>query len=514
VRTHCLLSGVVAILIAAAPALVSAQRGASQDHHHKREHRGAHYRLFDMGTLGGPASSYFFRNEIVNDRGDATGYSDSTTATRNDSDFACLDRFVVHAFVWHKGHMQLLPGLSENGCSLPVQISDRGDVIGISQNGILDPLTGFVEDRAVVWRDGEIQDLGTLGGHESLATAINRDGQIVGWSENGILDPVSLMGETQTRAFLWDEGRMLDLGTLGGPDAYAVHINDEGQVVGGSYVDATVHPITGLPTVVPFLWCRGRMKNLGHLGGTFSEAVQINNRGQVLGDGTVAGDLETHPTFWEDDRLTDLNLASRGGSLLTGNWLNQRGEIVGAADFTSVGGPAFGGAVWKKGNLINVDPEDSDCGVEAWGLNDRGQAVGSAICSDESHAWLWSDGHTTDLNDLVPADAPLRLVYGIMIGNHGDIVGIGVPAGVSDADALASGHAFVLAVVDDEEDDDDEDRDSASPAVPLPRRVAGFHAQGFHAPIKEAMMKLHERVAAQLHPLSLRKRSVHPSAPR
>jgi probable HAF family extracellular repeat protein len=510
-RIHYLVTGIIAILVAStSPTCVRGQRESTPTEQHAGARRTGHYRLFDLGTLGGPRSSFPFSAAIINDRGEATGFSDTAATTRNDTGFACLDLFVIHAFFWHDGHMDLLPGLSEDGCSLPVQINDRSEVIGISQNGVADPLTGFIEDRAVVWRDGQVHDLGTLGGNESLATAINRRGQIVGWSENEILDPVSLMGETQTRAFLWEDGRMLDLGTLGGPDAYAIHINDEGQVVGGSYLDATVHPITGLPTVVPFLWSKGRMKSLGHLGGTFSEALQINNDGQVLGDGTVAGDLETHPTFWENDRLIDLNTSSVGGSLLTANWLNEEGEVVGAADFTSVGGPAFGGAMWRKGVLINIDREDSACGVEAWGKNDRGQAIGSAHCLGESHAWLWSHGHAIDLNTFVPSNAPLRLVYGIMINNRGDIAGIGVPPGVSDADALASGHAFILAVVDDGDTTDD-DSDSTTAAIYRP--VAGSaRSQGFDPPTRETMMKLHELVAAQIHPFSMRRRGLHQPA--
>jgi len=509
-RIHYLVTGIIAILVAStSPTCLRAQRESTRTEQHAGARRTGHYRLFDLGTLGGPRSSFSFGAAIINDKGEATGFSDTAAATQNDTGFACLDPFVIGAFFWHEGHLDLLPGLSQ-GCSLPTQINDRSEIIGISQNGVIDPQTGFIEDRAVVWRDGQPNDLGTFGGNQSITTAINRRGQIVGWAENSIPDQLSVLGATQTRAFLWQDGNLLDLGTLGGPDAFANYINDRGWVVGASFLDSNVNSVTGLPTVVPFLWRNGVMTNLGNLGGTFGEALQINNRGQVLGNSDLPGDLIAHPTFWENDRLIDLNTSSVGGSLLTANWLNEEGEVVGSADFTSVGGPAFGGALWRKGVVINIDKEDSACGVEAWGKNDRGQAIGSAHCLGESHAWLWSHGHAIDLNTLVSSNAPLRLVYGIMINNRGDIAGIGVPPGVSDADALAFGHAFILTVVDDG-DTAAEDSDSTTAAICRP--VAGSaRSQSFDPPTRETMMKLHELVAAQLHPFSIRRRGLHQPA--
>ena len=53
----------------------------------------------------------------------------------------------------------------------------------------------------------ESRDLGTLGGLGSRALAINGSGQIVG---------TSVTASGQTHAFLWQEGAMIDLGTLGG----------------------------------------------------------------------------------------------------------------------------------------------------------------------------------------------------------------------------------------------------------------------------------------------------------
>jgi probable HAF family extracellular repeat protein len=76
-----------------------------------------------------------------------------------------------------------------------------------------------------------ITDLGTLGGGYSSATSINNRGQVVGYSETGWGD---------LRPFLWQDGKMTDLGTLPGGDDHnpggipPADNNDRGQVVGES----------------------------------------------------------------------------------------------------------------------------------------------------------------------------------------------------------------------------------------------------------------------------------------
>ena len=73
---------------------------------------------------------------------------------------------------------------------------------------------------------GTLADVGTAPGN-TIARGVNTSGQVVGHSLQRLED-----GRLQLRAFYWDGGPMLDLGTLGGPNSAARGINDSGQLVG------------------------------------------------------------------------------------------------------------------------------------------------------------------------------------------------------------------------------------------------------------------------------------------
>ena len=148
---------------------------------------------------------------------------------------------------------------------------------------------------------------------------------------------------TQTRAYLWQSGTMRDLETLGGPDERPrKYVNEGGRVAGVSYTNSTPNLITGLPTIDPFLWRDGTMQDLGSLGGTFGFPDAMNNRDQVVGGSNLAGDLTSHPFLW-DGKKGSWTLGTFGGNNGEAIAINDDGHVVGRADLPDQTHDAFCG---------------------------------------------------------------------------------------------------------------------------------------------------------------------------
>jgi probable HAF family extracellular repeat protein len=116
-----------------------------------------------------------------------------------------------------------------------------------------------------------VQDLGTLGGGGSEATAINDSGQVVGWSWTA--------NDSEQHAFLYDSTNgMQDLGSYRSPTS----INNYGKVVG--YSSVTEHYASSSHA---FLY-DSATQEMQDLGGTVesynsSRATGINYSGNVVG---------------------------------------------------------------------------------------------------------------------------------------------------------------------------------------------------------------------------------------
>jgi probable HAF family extracellular repeat protein len=427
---------------------------AAQEHHH--------YKLIDIGTFGGPQSEVNpgSGNEtgnyamVLNSGGSVTGLAETSTPDPFFPDCFTDNCVIAHTFVWKDGAKLDMGALPGGPSSAGNWISSNGLIAGLSENGETDPLVGLPEVRATLWAHGRIIDLGTLpeGGFESAANAVNAKGQVVGIASNEIPDPNSMAGNGfQARAFIWQNGGMQDLGTLGtGTNAQAILINQRGQVVGWSYVNSvpTSACNQGFAFVTgSFIWDKQNgMRDLGNLGGTCTTASAMNNGGQVVGFSNLPGDLISHGFLWDNGSFQDLG-GSLGGDVQGPFAVNEQGEAVGFALLPGNPATAPGHAVlWRHvGNLVDLEGAGTNRCSYAASINAKTQVVGSSgDCTGASpaHVFLWEDGSMADLNALIPPNAPLFLDFTETINDQGEIAGTGL-------DANGNRHAF-LAIPCDE----------------------------------------------------------------
>ncbi len=331
-------------------------------------------------------------------------------------------------------------------------INNRGDVAGFST------LPGNALRHAVLWRGGELTDLGTLGGpgtNSSVAWAgLNDHGTIVGISQTDTPEPLGeswscsafFSAATSTGriclGFVWANGVMTALPTLGGNNGYATASNNRGQAVG--WAETLVHdPTCNGNQVLQFravMWepKRNRVRQLRPLpGDSTSAATAINERGQVVG---ISGDCDVavgqfsarHIVLWEGDRVTQIPHLG-GTNWHTATAINERGTVVG---FSNPPGDQNGTLFIAHAFLWSARSGTRDLGTlpgdqtsQANGINARGQVVGVSSGPGGSRAFLWHDGVMADLNTLVGPGFADRLVSATDINDAGQITGRLLEAG-------------------------------------------------------------------------------------
>jgi probable HAF family extracellular repeat protein len=225
----------------------------------------------------------------------------------------------------------------------------------------------------------KVYALDSLGGTSSRGDGINDRGGVAGYS--------NLPGDMSRHAVEWRRGRMRDLGTLGGPNSSVVFgvEDNKGLVVGISQ--------TATPDTSGEIWSSGYFY------------PGPNNTGFVnLGFVCEHGQMRGLPTL--------------GGIHGFAAGVNNRGQAVGWAENTCQDGTCvppqiyqFRPVHWdlKDGDRIGEFPlfAPDDTSGAAVAINDAGQAVGiTGICDQAigrytaKHAVLWEKGSVIDLGNL------------------------------------------------------------------------------------------------------------------
>lgn len=360
-------------------------------------------------------------------------------------------------------------------------INDLGIVAGRSktQNGTV---------HATIWAFGHKIDLGTLGQGTALNSTVqwpakNNLGLVSGLSLTDAPDPnqegwscaAFLSNPTlrQCLGFVWDPftSRMHALNPLpGGTNSFATGTNDLAETVG--WAENGVRDSSCVaPQVLQFRPVRwGPAHEIHELpvlqsdsagkatGDTTGAATAVNDRGQIVGISgacgvAVGGVSARHAVIWDNGGVEEI--VNPNGALYwnTPMMINRRGDVVGFAgvpddpdgNFT----PPFmwsrrGGWQWIPLPVIGTPSGGiQDIAGVATSINSKRQIVGYSNDSvPHFHAWIWQNGMTRDLNDLIAGESvpkgSLRLAFDI--NERGEITG-----------ATTSGQAFLAVPVNDEE---------------------------------------------------------------
>lgn len=248
--------------------------------------------------------------------------------------------------------------------------------------------------------------------------------------------------EPQPRVGKTQHYTVQDLGTLGGTFSWAYAISNKGSVAGFANLpgDTAFHA---------FLWRKGVMTDLGTLGGlNSSDLFYLNERDDVVG----AAETSTPDPFGEDfcgwgTYLTCAPFLWRNGVMtqlptLNGNnggacSINNRGQVVGSSENATPDNCELTKfqrkpVIWDRGQIKELPTLSGDTLGAANVINDHGQAVGRSQNCTEWHAALWEKGTVTDLGNL---GGTISQANGI--NNQGQVFGY------SQLSGDLTGHAFL-----------------------------------------------------------------------
>jgi uncharacterized membrane protein len=343
----------------------------------------------------------------------------------------------------------VLPSLGGTN-SAANSINGRGWPMGTSF------LSGNATMHAALWRDGNVTDLGTLGGPNSavewpvendrgyvsgISETSRKDplGESTSWSCHAFLPDNGSSGDT-CLAFVWHDGKMRKLPTLGGNNGYGAGMNESGEIVGWAetkrhdstclspqvlqFLPATWNAMTRKVRALPTLTLHGRTEPDG-------AATAVNKAGEVVGisgicDQAVGRFTAHHAVLWQNRKPMELQTIG-GSSWNTPVAINDGGQIAGFLNRPGrdrAGKPRFISVIWTDPSSppTRIGTLPGDKLSEPTSINNEGTVLGVSFPS--SHVYVWQNDMMTDLTKLLAVSYPqLEIVSVGGINDRGEIAG-------------------------------------------------------------------------------------------
>lgn len=349
-------------------------------------------KMTDLGVLPGGRSSVAIS---INDLGQVAGWSDVADYSR-------------HPVVWVNGTAQDI-GLPPEGIGVEVKkINNRGQVIGYIE--MPDDMFYSVHAFVVTPRDTDSDDAPDTwyadddgDGYNDLITMLDSGFSYHDSNVTDINDLGQVLFLGGYDSYIWQDGTYTRITGLGTKGVNAMEINNRSQVVGSYNIATNVNH--------GFIWENGVAWDVG-INGTYTSARHINDNGQVVGQDSRSA------YFLSNGVLTYINVPDV--TSIYPITINEDGTVL-AMDYSHSPERSF---LWKDGvtTFIGTLGGASERSVA---LNGRCQVAGSSYNdSGEYHAFLYTDGAMVDLGAL-GGTYPNGHTYssGYDLNNIGQVVG-------------------------------------------------------------------------------------------
>ena len=336
----------------------------------------------------------------------------------------------------------------------PLVLSNSGWISGAAQVG--------AAEHAVLYYGGKTIDVGSPGlGGNSMGYGVNESGVTAGEAEDtatGVATTEDFCGfqflsfsssPVPCVPFVWQDGQMVPLPTLGGVNGSATEVSNNGMI-GGYAETAAKDSDCPVHEFKPVVWSHGAVQALPTGNDLYGVVQAVNDRGDAAGATGSCAPLNplflfylnpTHAVLWRNGAAIDLgNLGEQFNNLPHG--MNNLGQVVGeAGEYDSNNNPTAHAFLANPGmkmqDLGVVGNDDYSFGFS---INDAGEIVGLSANADFSvvRAFIRENRTLVDLNTLVTGNNSLYLLTACYINSKGEITGIALDSNFEEHTYLAT----------------------------------------------------------------------------